>query len=281
MTEDNKKLLYNSLIFAVGCAILFVLLVPLFTEAAGGNWTYEQTFETLDTGDLNGQDSWSGDTGFDVVSSVDSFEGTKMVSVQSTGATITRGIDVDYGTFYISVKRSAISGLADIYLRISDSSKVIVRLDSSGNIAQYDSLNDHWTNLVAYSADTWYRIGLRFDCTAGGYQGLSEDTYQVNIDGGDWYTAENFAPVAKFDQIRLLSNDSGTLQYFDLICPDYYCGEFIYEEPEQPATTTFAALEDPFFAYFWSIGDYIEILTAGVFSILILVCILEYLTFKG
>jgi len=255
--------------------VSLIFFFGLFIYSAFASWTYEQTFEALSTGDLNGQDGWSGSTDFDVVFDVDSFEGTQMVSVQSSGATITRTIDVSSGTFYVSLKRSAVSGLADIYLRISDSSKVIVRLDSSGNIAQYDSLNDHWTNLVAYSTGTWYRIGIRFDCTAGGYQGLSEDTYQVNVDGGDWYTAENFSSVDSFDQLRLLSNDSGTIQYFDLICPDYYCGEFVYEEPEEPpaetASTTIA--DNAWFSYFYFNENIITVLIPLILLFLALVII--------
>jgi hypothetical protein len=47
-------------------------------------WTYEQKFDGLTTGDLNGQDSWSGSTNYDV-STTNPAEGTKCVTITGDG----------------------------------------------------------------------------------------------------------------------------------------------------------------------------------------------------
>ncbi|KKU20693.1 MAG: hypothetical protein UX33_C0041G0011, partial [Candidatus Azambacteria bacterium GW2011_GWC1_46_13] len=57
-------------------------MMLVFASSANAAWTYEQTFNTLNNGDLNGQDSWSGAVEYDIQSSI-SHEGTKAVKVKT------------------------------------------------------------------------------------------------------------------------------------------------------------------------------------------------------
>ena len=70
-------------------------------------WTYEQTFNTLNNGDLSGQDNWSGDIQYDVQSTL-AYEGTKAVQVNAldTSKLITRTVpSFTSGQMYFSVRR--------------------------------------------------------------------------------------------------------------------------------------------------------------------------------
>jgi len=70
-------------------------------------WTYEQTFNTLNNGDLNGQDSWSGAGEYDVQTSI-THEGAKAVQVNAlnTSKLISRTVpSFTSGQMYFSVRR--------------------------------------------------------------------------------------------------------------------------------------------------------------------------------
>ena len=68
---------------------------------------YEQTFNNLVNGDLNGQDSWSGAGEYDVQSTL-AYEGTKAVQVNAlnTSKLISRTVpSFTSGQMYFSVRR--------------------------------------------------------------------------------------------------------------------------------------------------------------------------------
>src|SRR3990167_10712671 len=73
-------------------------------------WTYEQKFNDLNNGDLNGQDSWSAHLAFDVETSV-KYEGAKALSflLASENEYANRNIDaISQGIVYVALMNDGI-----------------------------------------------------------------------------------------------------------------------------------------------------------------------------
>lgn len=156
-------------------------------------WVYEQLFNDLDNGGINGQDSWTYNTGSDnaiVTESGDAYEGTKWLSINTTTRTIPYRdfTGVVSGTFYVALQSPATDkSIPVMYVRNSGfaSEAMEIELGSSGNITANDGVGrtDFFTS---YSADTWYLITVHFETGAGSYEGLSADTYKA--DAGQGFT---------------------------------------------------------------------------------------------
>lgn len=197
-------------------------------------WTYEQNFDSLSTGDLNGQDSWSGSTTFDVTA--DATAPSQPNDVQSvvnsdTEITIERSVtNVTSGTVYISIKINATSGerRGNIYLYRGATLIARIFFDYSGSGSFIRALN--WngsTNVFTdvqnpISNNTWYRVGIDWD------EGVQGNKYRVNVDNGtfsSWLTYVSNAATGGIDKLTLsdLGNNgsgAGTI-YFDSISPNY------------------------------------------------------------
>ena len=198
-------------------------------------WTYEQKFDGLNDGDLNGQDSWSGATEFDVTTDAAAlYEGTKGLKIyQPAGLkTIKRTLpaSIESGEFWISVKATETTQL---YPRINiNNDGDVIDLEiffwSDGTIKYYsrDATDYVQIDSLTYSADTWIRLGVRFRCTgAAAFEGLNERTAKVSIDGGDNWSSELEFEAASGTDINYLElvgfADTGNYNYFDYISPNY------------------------------------------------------------
>lgn len=194
-------------------------------------WTYEQNFNTLNDGDLNGQDSWSGDTAFDVVTTGTPSEGAKHVSSileSDSEVTIARAVTaVTAGIVYVSIKvnRTAGTRRGNIYLK--EGAATLVRCffvyDGTNNwIKVYDNLT-LTTVQDPISNDTYYRVGIEWDNVG------QPGKFRANVNGGafgswlNWFNGG--AMSAGIDSIVLSdlgNNGSGTgTLYFDTISPNY------------------------------------------------------------
>lgn len=194
-------------------------------------WTYEQTFNSLSTGDLNGQDSWSGSTNFDV-STTSPYEGANCVSCvlhADSSVTIDRSITgISAGTLYVSMKvnRTAGTRRGSFYLLsgTTEVARIFMVYDGTNKFIQMLT-NDGatWIDLVnPITNDTWYRIGIEFDDAAHNNQ------YRCNVNNGTWsswygyYLSPSWTTI---DKVRLAdegNNGSGTgTVYFDSISPNY------------------------------------------------------------
>jgi len=157
------------------------------------NWTYEEKFNDLTTGDLNGQDSWSGGTGYDVTTTAAAiYEGTKGVS-ETASLSIQRQItSIDSGTMYVSMKTNDANTNGGGYLILNNNaglSDVLVNFWSDYTIRTLNDTQTAWIQVGSetWSADTWSRIGIQFRCTgAAAYEGLSERYYNISVDDGAW-----------------------------------------------------------------------------------------------
>ena len=191
-------------------------------------WLYEQKFNDLNLGDLSGQDGWSGAAGFDVVTD-NPAEGTKCVQ-QPSGANWCdnnlRSVGpYTYGTVYISMRSASINGGGAFHLKNSgDYNDILIYFWSGGEIKIYNYATDTWVTIGYYTADNWVRIGIAFEYTAGGYEGLSQYTFKVNVNNGAWSSAYIIRGVpyrgTNISSIQFYRY-GGVVSAFDYISPNY------------------------------------------------------------
>lgn len=200
-------------------------------------WTYEQLFNGLTDGDLNGQDSWSGNTGFDVTTET-SYEGAKDVSLTTTSdtfSTITRTVTgVSAGVCYVSMKRGTSSAQANANFELYDGGGGdLLRIFQNGSNYQYlDSTG--WNNLIA-TDDSWHRIGIEWDNAGHANQ------FRIQIDNEPWTAWKDTFGSRSFSEIttirlgvRSADNSTSTTSKFDSISPARLT---YYPDPNTETTT--------------------------------------------
>ena len=172
-------------------------------------WTYIQNFNSLNTADLTGQDSWSGDVLFDVQESVVQ-EGAKAVSVSPPSVTeiyINRTLPagVDSGTMIFYVRATKTSGEAGgVQFRVGTTFAGRIRLNADIYIdgTTTESIKS------AFSANTWYKITVEF---------LSSTTFRAKVDDGAFSAAITYdAGQSNPDTVRFTAYDTGSV-YWDNI----------------------------------------------------------------
>lgn len=174
-------------------------------------WTYEQNFNALNDGDLNGQDSWSGGTGYDVQTSV-VYEGAKAVIGDSTNQNIDRAITaVSAGTVYFAMRHNGTSNMSLRFLTGGSNIRFQVTFSSS-NITVSNGAGTV-TLVTGYGTSQFYLFEVTFN---------SSNQHVVRVhDGTSWslptatLTATNNGDV---DTIRINQGATG-IGYVDLITP--------------------------------------------------------------
>ncbi|HAM95892.1 MAG: Peptidase M23 [Candidatus Azambacteria bacterium GW2011_GWB2_46_37] len=213
-------------------ALLGILMMLMFVSSANAAWTYEQTFNTLNNGDLNGQDSWSGSTAFDVVTTGTPYEGAKHLSFSTLAdIDISRNITpTENGTLYFSVKKPTTNQDTFLFILKNNNglSDINIYFNANGQIQAYNGTTASWQTIQNYSANSYYRIGIQFELSQNGWQGLAQRTYKVNIDGGAWSAAKGVerSNGITINSVRLSKQGnsySGTA-YLDFINPSYAFG---------------------------------------------------------
>ena len=117
-------------------------------------WGYTQNFDALTDGDLNGQDSWSGNTNYDVQTSV-TFQGAKAVSSAHNGQVVSRTVTgVTDGLFHYAQRSDSTANCNDVQLSLKSSTTylAIVRWNTSGNIIRLYGASSE--TVSAYSANS-------------------------------------------------------------------------------------------------------------------------------
>jgi hypothetical protein len=219
-----------------------VISVPLqdekkewFIEAFGINyghldpnlWVYEQKFNDLNTATIIGQDSWALTTGVNastlVVETNTPAEGTKHLYIKDDRQErIYRSItSLVSGTMYISMKAEATNTWAVFLLVGTGGDLFDIYFNGTTNNIEIPYAT---TALTSFSAGAYYRIGIQFETGAGGWEGLSADTYKYNINGGTWSAAKNFYQAVS-DVNRIKVENAGTVAnndfWVDYISPNY------------------------------------------------------------
>ena len=184
------------------------------------NWTYEQNFNGLSSGNLSGQDEWSGPRVFYVQDSV-TYEGAKAVEIiggPGTDEWARRDITgISDGLVYIAMRRNNTDdGNTVVALRDSGTDVMLVKFDATG---YYRIRSDTaWVNVATYNADQWYVVAIEFDDLA------QNDKYRTRIhDGSSWSSWSNWENTlnsySDIDQILFMvdSVTNGVTAYWDRI----------------------------------------------------------------
>jgi len=183
-------------------------------------WTYEQLFNGLNDGDLNTQDSWSGDTSFDV-QTTEKYEGAKAVSAVTDGNIheITRSItSISAGSVYVAIRASVTTlDTTILFLEESPDSKMFLGC-KSGYFAIYDN-SAGWVNIQTYNANQWYVANIEFN------NSTQPDEYRIRIhDGTSWGTWTGWKTVSggsytNIDGISFYHDTATATIWWDTITP--------------------------------------------------------------
>ena len=113
-------------------------------------------------------------------------------------------------------------------LRSAGAGKMYVVFQTDGNIKVYNGTTSVYDTIQAYSANTWYRIGIEFDDAA------QADLYRVNVDGGAFSawkgTNGTYATIDEF-HFDAIDMTAGTF-YADAISPTYSLAEAVAFTPQ-------------------------------------------------
>lgn len=184
LSETEVASLYNS-----GDGLAYSSISPYTSQA---NWTYEQDFEALTTGALNGQDSWSGDTSW-VVGTTSPYTGSQCLESQVEGdapagidnykpiaRTITT-LSEDFDNFYFAVKYDTTGGAVRSALTVEDGTTAAMYFatTSSGASVQLYDYAGAWVTITSLANQTWAVIQAQINFTTGTYRARG------NV-GGTW-----------------------------------------------------------------------------------------------
>ncbi|NUQ57502.1 MAG: hypothetical protein HUT38_03395 [Candidatus Paceibacter sp.] len=181
------------------------------------SWPYTQNFNSLTTGDLNGQDSWSANVAWDVQNSVVQ-EGANALSCvagesnQNANRTITSTTSGNV-VFYMRATHSGGTHNGATF-RARDSS-LTGRFDVrfTQNSSNLELVGTTTVTLVSgYSVDTWYKVEVEYDC--------SGNTARARINDGSWSSSVTLTGSGDITDLFLQTNDAGSpagTYYFDNI----------------------------------------------------------------
>lgn len=161
-------------------------------------WTAIETFEAgtvgADVAGTSGGSGWSAawaETGagqlFDFSTSSPAF-GSKCAVAAFAGAQgeLSRTFTaITEGTFYYSMRVSNTTSNCQMRLQDGANLKLFIRFGATGNITAFGSSG---TDIQTYLANTWYRLGVAFDC--------GTDTFTVSVDNGTPSSAIAFNATA-------------------------------------------------------------------------------------
>jgi hypothetical protein len=179
---------------------------------------YEQNFNSLSDGDINGQDSWVDASGIWDVSTTNPYEGAKAVKSTTTTAWVDGKSsrvfsDTPSGIAGIAMRRqSSSSGV--FHLRLLDGSNRVATIQigdySTGAPTKYTS-GTTVTSWFNASYDTYYYFEIEWDAT--------EQKVRYRYNGGEWTSWVNsYASFTAVDRIWFYRENrygGGGTWYFD------------------------------------------------------------------
>jgi len=183
-------------------------------------------FDSYSDGDLNGQGSWSGDTTFDVQTSVKQ-AGAKAISAVSDGTRreIEKAITASANgsqIWYMRASTNAGSNGGVVFREASDpggNSEIFFEFRSDGYISYYNGAD--FVQVAAYVADTWYKCETEWNATTG------KARHRVN-DGTwtAWYTTPYTFATIGYVYLLTRTNTGPTL-YWDSLSEPYLIDNFV------------------------------------------------------
>lgn len=180
-------------------------------------WTFTDSFESRNLGDLNGQGGWAvtnyneDDNNTVNVSTANPAAGTKSVEITNTDSIIvTRDITpINAGVFQFRMRHNK-SGLFYFYALTSDVGGQLlfsIQFTESNGIL-LEETNKQITLLPDYNADQWYLFTIDFDNKRG-----EKGAFQIKIDDGNYSEYEyvnSESALFDFAQMVFGSESNGT-----------------------------------------------------------------------
>ena len=128
----------------------------------------------------------------------------------------------DIFTFETNIRISSLATTNIIFSHETDADNLIMLgTGSTGRVNFSVAHTGVWqvlsTDVGTISVDTWYHVRIAFETGAGGYEGLSEDTFKIWINGTE-YGAYDFSVQAGVFTVLYLKTyivDSGYTYYID------------------------------------------------------------------
>lgn len=154
-------------------------------------WAAEELFNSYSDGDLNTLNggtgwsaAWSADTSVDVQGTT-VFEGAKAITgTDNAGTGVSKRVATtaaSSGTLYFSVRLPQTTVDFDCAMQEGDANtRFAIKFSNGGQIQLYDNDVAGYVNIQAYSANTWYRVGINWDT------GVQANKYRVNVDNGSF-----------------------------------------------------------------------------------------------
>lgn len=179
-------------------------------------WVFEDKFnsDTKSTGDLNGQDGWSGGTGSDVVTTTP-YEGNQCVSGGDEALITNTFTAVSSGVMYVAIRRSTSSGDAEFDFRANGNTQQKIRIGFIGGNVTITNGAGTSTVISTYAVDTWYLFEVTIN---------ADDTHAIRYHNGtSWSTpitglAALTGVTADVDAVRITGGTPGAALY-DSITP--------------------------------------------------------------
>lgn len=196
-------------------SLVLIFSAPNFASA--NDWTFRDTFESHNQGDLDGQGGWkvtnyyaNPNDAVDVVTT-DTDEGTKYVEIKNQDSIITTHdiVPVDAGIFQFRMRHNK-SGLFYFYALTSDAGGQLlfsIQFTESDGI-RLEEASKQITLLPDYNADQWYLFTIDFDSTRG-----ARGTFKIKIDDGSYSEYEyvnSESALFDFAQMVFGSESNGT-----------------------------------------------------------------------
>lgn len=184
-------------------------------------FVFFEDFNALNSADLNGQNSWTSHTNWDVAANV-VYEGAKDVQCATGGTTVqanhSLSIPSTWNCFMQARARTtsvATAYVFQIYLFEGANQVSAIGFSSSQHVALVSP--PAWLNIgLAASNDTWYKWMLAFD---------AKTTHKTWVNG-TLYTPANVSNMTTIsttiDKIQLENYTNGGTQYVDQIIVGYY-----------------------------------------------------------
>jgi len=186
-----------------------------------------ESFESYNTGDLNGQGSWTANTGIDVQENVVQ-DGTKAIQIPiATPNVATKAFTPEGDGTQIYYARTTTSSADPHEVSIrdaSDNQKIPIKF-TSGNIQVY-GVSSGWLTLQAYSVNTWYKIQVDWRTSDDKARYYVDDVLRLDWSsprGGTWTT---------LGIIHINANQNYASQY------SYFDSFNISAEPEEAVDST-------------------------------------------
>ncbi len=217
----------------------------LITEEFNASYSFiNETGDTSSSISLIDVDSSGASCTATVVGSVDKHDTILELDDGNGGAFVEVKDDIDsvgtYGTveFFVRIDVFHVTPLL-VYLENGGTSVCMIRYtDDGGNDLEVRD-GASWVDIIdnGVNVDQWYHIRIDFECTAGGYSGLSQYDYYVYVDGVRYGAYDFNSNQAQIDDLKLLTGNVAVAKsYIDALGYSWF-SNYTVDDNQYPIIT--------------------------------------------